>query len=309
MYRPARTFSILFAFALIAGLNFLGLTLSSNIALSDDGNPTDLPWVAIPYVLSNPQSNTVPSVVAPRFDSTPVETGYVGEPYTYTILTSGHPEPILKLENGPEGMSIVNDALIWTPKVTGAFTVCVSAKNNVQPDAIQEFAVQVQPYWDPDLTTRKAILVEADAQPGELYWQLIRADWLDEYESDGKANIYMELLDDNGDRKQDAFVYVTWGEENYPDEYALVVWEDKPDGEFAWNFPMYSLAPAYNARPVGYPADQVRGMGLGSIENPYYAHHASYELTWFLTKEPDQADPDETEAITNTIASGVDDGG
>ncbi len=287
MYRRSHTLLIVFAFALIASLNFLGFYLSSAAAQSEDGVavvPDGGLWLGIPYVVSNMASNTVPAVRAPSIVSAPEEVAYVGKPYTYTLAISGYPTPTLSLEQGPDWMSIEDGALVWTPEAEGEYEVSIRAVNNVQPHAVQTFTLRTFTYfyWDPDMTTRFATLATADVEPGELYWRLMRAVWLDEDEAEGRTNISMEFLNERGERKIDTLGYVTWGTETVPD-MAQVYWEAKPDEKFKWNWTMGpNLAPAYNAKPGGYPAEQVRGMGLGSIENPYYSHHASYELTWIL---------------------------
>ena len=123
--------------------------------------------------------------------------------------------------------------------------------------------------WDPRLDRRGAYLI-----PAELgAWRLIRARWLDEAESAGRHHIYMDTLDAQGKRVTGVPVRIFWagGE-------ATVTTEAKPGEPHAANFAMYATAPAYSAQPGG--GDLVGGMGLGSIEQPAYAIHTSYELIW-----------------------------
>lgn len=132
--------------------------------------------------------------------------------------------------------------------------------------------------WDPRLDQRGAYLI-----PAELgNWRLVRARWLDEAESGGRHHIYIDTLDADGKRVMGVPVRIFWagGE-------ATVTTEAKPGEPHAANFAMYATAPAYSAQPAD--GDLVGGMGLGSIEQPAYAIHTSYELIWQWTPSDDYA--------------------
>ncbi len=63
--------------------------------------------------------------------------------------------------------------------------------------------------------------------------------------------------------------------------------ETKPGEPYAADFPMYAVAPAYDAYPNnGAPADRVDGMGLGDLQHPTWPIHTSYGLTWRWTIAP-----------------------
>lgn len=132
--------------------------------------------------------------------------------------------------------------------------------------------------WDPRLDRRGAYLIPAE--PGA--WRLVRARWLDEQQSAGRHHIYIDTLDANGRRVTGVAVRIAWagGE-------TTVVTEAKPGERFAANFPMFAVAPAYSAQSAG--GDLVGGMGLGSIEQPAYAIHTSYELIWQYAPSDDYA--------------------
>lgn len=132
--------------------------------------------------------------------------------------------------------------------------------------------------WDPRLDLRGAYLIPAE--PG--VWRLIRARWLDEAESAGRHHIYIDTLDADGKRVTGVQVRIAWagGE-------ATVTTEAKPGEPYAANFPMFAIAPAYSAQAAG--GDLVGGMGLGSIEQPAYAIHTSYELIWQYVPSDDYA--------------------
>lgn len=114
--------------------------------------------------------------------------------------------------------------------------------------------------WDTRLDLRGAKFVPASAQPGQEYWALVEAKWLDEQESGGRHHIFME-----------------------PQDLMCRVWNGGT--HFATkDFPMYSAGTPYSIQPeTGIPADAVHGLGLGSIEQPDYKIHTSYRFKWRKT--------------------------
>lgn len=130
--------------------------------------------------------------------------------------------------------------------------------------------------WDPRLDERGAVFLPANVTPGSGYWCLIHAVWYNSAESQGRRNIFVDLLDSAGARQVDLPVLISW-----PDGEFTIVTQAKPGEEYAADFPMQSLAPAYWAQPnTGDPADAIDGMGLGEIDDPFHAHHTSYGLVW-----------------------------
>lgn len=158
-------------------------------------------------------------------------------------------------------------------------------------------------FWDPRLTERGAGLVAAQVTPGEGYWHLREARWFDAQEAQGRHHILIDLHDANGERMINQPITVAWA-----DGAATVITEAKTGEPYAANYPMYALAPAYSAKPnTGAPADQITGMGLGSITEPYLAHHTSYGLIWewaiageALTMTP-TATPTATPTVSLTV--------
>jgi hypothetical protein len=150
--------------------------------------------------------------------------------------------------------------------------------------------------WDSRLDTRGIFLAPAAVAPGEGYWRLVSARWFDERESGGRHHTFVDLLDADGARRIGAPMRIYWngGE-------ATVHTEAKPGEEYAANFGMNSIAPAYGAHPAdGQPADSVWGMGLGSIEQPYHAIQTSYGFVWQWTVKPTA--PGDEPATTLTAA-------
>jgi hypothetical protein len=132
--------------------------------------------------------------------------------------------------------------------------------------------------------------------PGRGYWKLIRGVWYDVEESGGRHHIFVDVLDEDDRRQRGVPVLIEW-----PDGTTTITTQAKPGESFAADFAMFSIAPAYSARPDdGAPADRVDGMGMGSIDEPFLAHHTSYGLTWRWTIAPSAATPTPSATATAT---------
>lgn len=135
--------------------------------------------------------------------------------------------------------------------------------------------------WDPRLDQLGVKLNEAGVGSGQQYWRLVDAHWADEVQSGGKHHIYVEVLDENGNRLVGQPVTVTWAE-----GATSGATEDKAPPDFAFNFQMYAAGYAYRVRVDGLPSDELTGAGLGSIEMRNYGIHTSYYLTYQRTTKP-----------------------
>jgi len=133
--------------------------------------------------------------------------------------------------------------------------------------------------WDPQLTARGAVLIEANVTAGEGYWKLVKGEWLDENEAGGRHHILIDLLDSAKQRVVNVPITIAW-----KDDAVKIVSELKPGEAYAANYAMFDVAPSYAAQPAtDAPADRVEGMGLGSIELPTWKIHTSYGLIWQWT--------------------------
>ena len=133
--------------------------------------------------------------------------------------------------------------------------------------------------WDPRLDQRGAELRPAVVSPGQGYWRLVKALWFDEQEAQGRVNIFVDARSPENVRVVNVPIRFYWdaGE-------VIAFTQEKAGEDYAADFPMQSVAPAYGAKPHdGKPADEVWGMGLGSIEQPFHSIHTSYGLTWQWT--------------------------
>lgn len=135
--------------------------------------------------------------------------------------------------------------------------------------------------WDPRLDRLGVTLQEAGVASGQQYWRLVDARWADEIESAGKHHIYVEALDENGNRLVGQPIVITWGEGS---ERGLT--EDKTPPDYSYNFQMYAAGYSYTVVMDGLPSDRLSGAGLGSIEQRNYGIHTSYYLTFQRTTKP-----------------------
>ena len=110
---------------------------------------------------------------------------------------------------------------------------------------------------------------------------MIDAHWADEAQSGGKHHIYVETLDENGNRVVGQPIMVTW-----PEGALSGVTENKAPPDYAYNFQMYAAGYAYTVNVDGMPSDRLSGAGLGSIEQRTYGIHTSYYLTFQRATKP-----------------------
>ena len=119
-------------------------------------------------------------------------------------------------------------------------------------------------------------LEEAEVSPGQTYFRLVRAEWLNEQQSQGRHHIYVEVLDEAGSRLVGAVVRISWadGEDNIPVLHDKVVeFGMSGDGTLC----------SYSAQVTGLPSDRVVGMGLGTPEHPDLSIHTCFNLTFQRT--------------------------
>jgi len=124
-------------------------------------------------------------------------------------------------------------------------------------------------------------LEEALVSPGQWYWRLIRTKWLEE---SGNHHIYVEVLDEHGDRSFGQTIVIEYGGSPHYETYPL---PDKLGEEYAYNFVMADLLGSYNVYiGGGEPSDKIYGVGLGTRQDPYGTHHTCFFLTFQRTYQP-----------------------
>lgn len=130
--------------------------------------------------------------------------------------------------------------------------------------------------WDNRLDGLGIHVQDAGVPSGQPYWRLIEARWQNEQEAGGKHHIYVEVLDENGQRVVGQPVTVFWGGGGDTQNT-----EDKPAPEYAFNYPMYKAGNSYNVKVEGLPSDVIVGLGLGTPgEQRMYTIHTNTLLTF-----------------------------
>ena len=135
--------------------------------------------------------------------------------------------------------------------------------------------------WDGRLDQLGVSVAEAGVGSGQPYWRLIDARWENEEEAGGKHHVYVEVLDESGQRIVDQPVTVFWAGGG-----DTVRTENKPAPEYASNYPMFKAGNSYNAKVEGLPSDVVQGMGLGTPDMRFYTIHTTFLLTFQRTVAP-----------------------
>lgn len=143
---------------------------------------------------------------------------------------------------------------------------------------VQAAAAAAPRAWDPRLDQLGVSVDEAQVEPGQQYWRIIEASWMDEQESGGKHHIYVEVLDENGNRIVGQPVTTFWGDGSYTKGI-----EDKPAPDYGYNFQMYAAGYAYNVKVEGLPSDVLKGAGMGSIEDRFRGIHTSFKIVFKKT--------------------------
>lgn len=140
--------------------------------------------------------------------------------------------------------------------------------------------------WDRRLNDLPCVglVTVADAgiqlRPGDRYWRLVGARWLNEEESRRDIQIHVDLLDEAGQRVfGDTVVFENGGRDRvvstpqtccYPWDYPV-------------KWPMFNALCSYSVYVEGLPSDKMVGMGLGTPEHPDWTVHTGFVLTFQRT--------------------------
>jgi len=137
--------------------------------------------------------------------------------------------------------------------------------------------------WDGRLSFLNVARVPAAAAPGQTYWALVRARFQNSDEGGGSHNIFVDLLDEAGNRLglPDGAVIGQVGD-------TALQWAIKPANEYPSNFAMYGGLGAYSLWITlgGIPSDQVTGMGLvaaDGISSALLAQPGKIHVNYLLT--------------------------
>lgn len=96
-------------------------------------------------------------------------------------------------------------------------------------------------------------IVEADVQPGNKYWKVVRVHHLTPGENGGRHHIYIDALDEQGQRAFNTPIKVNW----VGDSHTIRI--EKPLPEAGTNEPMWKWQ-VYSVRVAGQPSDRVENL-------------------------------------------------
>jgi len=138
--------------------------------------------------------------------------------------------------------------------------------------------------WDTDLTRRGVVLTESIANYGEWEWAVVRGEWYDVQQAQGRVNVFVNVEDEHGNLMQGVRVKWYWGggalhESDFKNtEIKRDPWLGHP---YSLDFGMSAVAPSYGLTIAdGTPSEILWGMGLGDLQNPHMKMHTSYEFTF-----------------------------
>lgn len=118
----------------------------------------------------------------------------------------------------------------------------------------------------------------ACVKAGEYYWQLTKAEWLDEAKSNGLHHIFVYLQSDG---PLDEKITMRWETDGCTREVK--------DATGA-NCPMYNAGFAYKVQVEGLPSEKVINLGLGTIDKRAWTIRTSFYLTFTKTLSTNQTD-------------------
>jgi LysM repeat protein len=140
--------------------------------------------------------------------------------------------------------------------------------------------------WDPRLNelpcVRLVTVAERGTQlrSGDRYWRLVKARWLSEEESRKDIQIYVDLLDEAGERVYGVSVAVdNGGHQSVVSEYQSCCYP----WDYPVKYPMFNTVCSYSVYVEGLPSDMVAGLGLGTPEHPDWTIHTGFVLTFQRT--------------------------
>jgi hypothetical protein len=135
--------------------------------------------------------------------------------------------------------------------------------------------------WDPQVYSLDSPigLVPADVAPGQLYWRLVRMEWLRPGESgSGNCLIYISTFRQDGQPSWGQAVVIENGGRT------VLYTEPKPGDPYGANFLMTATLNSYTVSVGGdLPSERVTGLGLGVALGG--ADHTSFILEFQLTRK------------------------
>lgn len=113
--------------------------------------------------------------------------------------------------------------------------------------------------WDADLVM---VVEPACVRSGESYWRLVEARWLDDAKLDGYHHLFVDVVDENGNRLYgDSFV-MRW----QTGECRRFIRGAVTPIDHGEHCPMFARAGSYDVAVDGLPGEVVKGLGLGGVQ-------------------------------------------
>jgi hypothetical protein len=197
----------------------------------------------------------------------------------YMVATAPSPTPTETAVPTPTPTQTPTSVPTNTPVPTPTYKPVATPTSTMTPSAppipAREWDRRLDYFWP---TVR---LEEAQVSSGQWYWRLVKTKWQEE---SGNHHIYVEVLDQNGNRSLGQTIVIEYGGSAHQETYPL---PDKLGEEYAYNFVMEALLGAYNVY-IGGPeaSDKIYGIGLGTRQDPYRTHHTCFFLTFQRTYQP-----------------------
>lgn len=169
-------------------------------------------------------------------------------------------------------------------KLTGASAVVdgtpVITQHEMTPEAAR---------WDSRLDNLDVFYDRAYVPIKGQFWRLIDAQWLDETESTGMHHVFVEVLDEQGNRiLEPVSMTMQW-----TSDQCVRYMEDTPPLQiggrqfrpYGMHCPMYNAGAVYTVKVNGFglPSDTVRNLGLGTVDYRNWDIRTSFLLIFQRT--------------------------
>lgn len=182
--------------------------------------------------------------------------------------------------------------------VEDSITIALSAGASIQ---------EVATVPDDDINDAKAYGVEivpVDISPGTAYWRVIRVHHLTPEENHGNHHIYLDALDDDGNRVYGAQALITW------DGGQQTVTIDKPLSEPGTNFPMWKWQ-VCTVEMLGMASDRVTNLHTAHPDEPpgtgntlfHHSFQIDYQRSVKGSQGPGEPGP-QASVISGTVSNG-----
>lgn len=112
--------------------------------------------------------------------------------------------------------------------------------------------------WDERLTARGVSVETPPLKPGQQYWRVVKAQWWNEQESQGRRNIFVEAIDADGKPMSDVPFLMSWPTGNAP---------GRTNGRSGFDAGNQPISPSRNEFSVKIdapvPSETLKGIGMG----------------------------------------------